>query len=109
MEGHRYDVKFYMTALVFLIFDVEVVFDIIVEEANDEPVMTAIGDVSVDQDSSLSMTFTATDEEDDGGHGGGNNEIEAEGIRRARAHAAGRHPRTINPTNVTFRGPPGVG
>ncbi|GIT73652.1 MAG: hypothetical protein Ct9H300mP28_34660 [Pseudomonadota bacterium] len=26
MEGHRYDVKFYMTALVFLIFDVEVVF-----------------------------------------------------------------------------------
>ena len=28
------------------------------------------------------------DEEDDGGHGGGNNEIEAEGIRRARAHAA---------------------
>ena len=26
MEGHRYDVKFYMTALVFLIFDVAVVF-----------------------------------------------------------------------------------
>ncbi len=26
MAGHRYDVKFYMTALVFLIFDVEVVF-----------------------------------------------------------------------------------
>ena len=26
MEGHRYDVKFYMTALVFLIFDVEVIF-----------------------------------------------------------------------------------
>ena len=26
MVGHRYDVKFYMTALVFLIFDVEVVF-----------------------------------------------------------------------------------
>ena len=26
MEGQRYDVKFYMTALVFLIFDVEVVF-----------------------------------------------------------------------------------
>ena len=26
MEGHRYDVKFYMTALVFLIFDVEAVF-----------------------------------------------------------------------------------
>ena len=26
MEGLRYDVKFYMTALVFLIFDVEVVF-----------------------------------------------------------------------------------
>ena len=26
MEGKRYDVKFYMTALVFLIFDVEVVF-----------------------------------------------------------------------------------
>ena len=26
MEGQRYDVKFYMTALVFLIFDVEVIF-----------------------------------------------------------------------------------
>lgn len=25
-EGQRYDVKFYMTALVFLVFDVEVVF-----------------------------------------------------------------------------------
>ena len=26
MEGHRYDVKFFMTALVFLVFDVEIVF-----------------------------------------------------------------------------------
>lgn len=26
LEGQRYDVKFYMTALIFLIFDVEVVF-----------------------------------------------------------------------------------
>ncbi len=26
MQGHRYDVKFYMTALVFLVFDVEIVF-----------------------------------------------------------------------------------
>ena len=25
-EGNRYDVKFYMTALVFLVFDVEIVF-----------------------------------------------------------------------------------
>ena len=25
-EGSRYDVKFYMTALVFLVFDVEIVF-----------------------------------------------------------------------------------